>query len=59
MAMTPPPSINDWVVDSKASNHTTPNTGNLSSIRPITSVGNTVILGPFYINNILLTLDII
>jgi hypothetical protein len=71
------PAITNWIADSGASNHTTPDSGNVSmshppnsntpssivvgngSILPITSVGNTVLLGPFYLNNILLAPDII
>jgi hypothetical protein len=66
MAMTPPPS--DWVVDSGASYHTTSNTGMLSrsshphpssivvgnsSTLSVTSVGASVLPGPFYLNNVL------
>jgi hypothetical protein len=70
-------SVNDWVVDSGASHHTTHsvdnifnphplNSASLSSIivgngstLPVTSVGNSVIPGPFYLNNILLAFDIV
>jgi hypothetical protein len=72
-----PPTVTDWVADSSASNHTTFNVGNLTSVRPplptdpssivvgngsplpITSVGNTALPGPFYLNNVLVTPDII
>jgi hypothetical protein len=71
------PSHTEWVVDSGASNHTTPDPGNISlfrapnpvvpssilvgngSVLPITSVGDTVLLDPFYLNNVLVTLNII
>jgi hypothetical protein len=36
MALTPP-AVTDWVADSGASNHTTSDAGNLSSVRPPTS----------------------
>jgi hypothetical protein len=76
MAMTPPV-VTDWVTDSGASNHTTSNAGNLTSVHPptsidpssiivgngsslpVTSVGDSGLLGPFYLNNILVTPDII
>jgi hypothetical protein len=71
------PAITDWVADSGASNHTTPDFGNVSLSHPpnsdipsaiivgnsyvllVTSVGNTVLLGPFYLNNIFVASDII
>jgi hypothetical protein len=71
------PTITDCIADSGASNHTTPNSGNVSlshppnsnmpssivvgnhSILPVTSVGDTVLPGPFYLNNIVVALDII
>jgi hypothetical protein len=31
MTLNSPQAITDWVADSEASNHTTPNTGNISS----------------------------
>jgi hypothetical protein len=76
MALTPP-AVTDWVTDSGASNHTTSDAGNLTSVRPptftnpssiiisngsalsITSVGDSALPGPFYLNNILITPDII
>jgi hypothetical protein len=76
MAMTPPV-VTDWVTDSGASNHTTSNAGNLTSVHPptsidpssiivgngsslpVTSVGDSGLLGPFYLNNVLVTPDII
>jgi hypothetical protein len=72
-----PPAVTDWVIDSGASNHTTFNVGNLTSVRPplptdhssivvgngssllVTSVGNMALPGPFYLNNILVTPNII
>jgi hypothetical protein len=72
MAMTPP-----VVTDSGASNHTTSDVGNLTSVHPptstdpssiivgnrsslpVTSVGDSALLGPFYLNNVLVTPDII
>jgi hypothetical protein len=68
MALQPPHnSVNDWVADSDASHHTTPlNSASPSSIvagngstLPITSVGDWVIPGPFYLNNILLPPNIV
>jgi hypothetical protein len=74
MALTPP-MITNWVVDSNASNHTTSNAGNLTSVPPptftdpssiivgnesalpVTSVGDPALSGPFYLNNVLVTLD--
>jgi hypothetical protein len=76
MALTPSV-VTDWVADSGASNHTTSDAGNLSSIRPPTStdpssivlgngsalsvisVGDSALSGPFYLNNVLITPDII
>jgi hypothetical protein len=72
-----PPAVTDWVADSGASNHTTSDVGNLSSVRPptstdpssivvgngsalpVTSVGDSALPGPFYLNNVLVTPDII
>jgi hypothetical protein len=72
-----PPVVTNWVADSGASNHTTSDADNLTSVRPphisdpssiivgngsslpITSVGDTTLPGPFYLNNIFVTLDII
>jgi hypothetical protein len=72
MAMTPP-----VVTDSGASNHTTSDVGNLTSVHPptstdpssiivgnrsslpVTSVGDSALLGPFYLNNVLVTPNII
>jgi hypothetical protein len=78
MALQPPPtSVQDWVVDSDASHHTTPSASNIFKPRPlnssspssivvgngsslsITSVGDSVLPGPFYLNNILLAPDIV
>jgi hypothetical protein len=71
------PAITDWVIDSGASNHTTPDSGNVYLSRPpnfgmpsstivgngsvlqVTYVGDTVLIGPFYLNNILVAPDII
>jgi hypothetical protein len=76
MALTPP-TVTDWVVDSGASNHTTSDAYNLTSVRlptsidpssivvgngsalPVTSVGDSALPGPFYLNNVLVTSDII
>jgi hypothetical protein len=72
-----PPAVTDWVADFDASNHTTFNVGNLTSVRPslptdplsivvgnrsflpVTSVGNMALPDPFYLNNVLVTPDII
>jgi hypothetical protein len=72
-----PPAVIDWVADSGASNHTTSDAGNLSSVHPphindpssiivgngsslpVTSVGDMALPGPFYLNNVLVTPDII
>jgi hypothetical protein len=72
-----PPALTDWVADSGASNHTTPDSGNISrfhplhsnmpssivvgngSVLPVTSVGDSVLPGPLYLNNILIVPDII
>jgi hypothetical protein len=78
MALHPPPtSVQDWVVDSNATHHTTPSVGNISTLRPlassnpssivvgncsslpITSVGDSVLPGPSYLNNILLAPDMV
>jgi hypothetical protein len=77
MALTPPPTTQDWVADSDASHHSTPSAGNISRPRtltsfspssiivgngstlPITSVGDSVLPGPFYLNNILLAPDLV
>jgi hypothetical protein len=71
------PAVTDWVTDSGASNHTTSDAGNLTSVRPpistnrssivvgngsalpVTSVGDSALSGPFYLNNVLVTPDII
>jgi hypothetical protein len=75
MALTPP-MVTDWITDSDASNHTTSDVGNLTSVHPpisidplsiiggnrpalsVTSVGDLTLLDPFYLNNVLITLDI-
>jgi hypothetical protein len=70
-----PPTVTNWVTDSDASNHTTSDAGNLTSIHPptftdpssvgngsalpITSVGDSALPDPFYLNNVLVTPDII
>jgi hypothetical protein len=77
MALTPPSTVTDWVVDSGAYNHTTSDASNLTSVRPptsidpsfiivgngsalpITSVGDSTLPGPFYLNNVLGTAEII
>jgi hypothetical protein len=71
------PVVTDWVADSGASNHTTSDAGNLTSVRPptstdpssiivgngsalpVTSVGDSALLGLFYLNNTLITPDIV
>jgi hypothetical protein len=76
MALTPP-TVTDWVADSAASNHTTSDVGNLTSVHPPTSanpsssivgngsalpvtlVGDSALPGPFYLNNVIVTPDII
>jgi hypothetical protein len=77
MTLQTPPSLTEWVTNSSASNHTTPDPGNIfhfrpanptipssivvgnRSILPVTSVGDTDLPGPFYLNNVLDTHDII
>jgi hypothetical protein len=77
MALTPPPTTQDWVADSGASHHSTPSAGHISHPRTltssspssiivgngstlsITSVGDSVLPGPFYLNNILLAPDVV
>jgi hypothetical protein len=72
-----PLAVTDWVVDSGASNHTTLDASNLTSVRPptstdpssivvgngsalpITSVGDSALPNPFYLNHVLITPDII
>jgi hypothetical protein len=76
MALTPP-AVTDRVVDSSASNHTTSDADNLTSVRPptstdhssiivgngsalpVTKVGDSALPSPFYLNNVLVTPDII
>jgi hypothetical protein len=76
MALTPP-AVTDWVEDSGASNHTTSDVGNLTSVLPpsstvpsfividngsallVTLVGDSTVPDPFYLNNVLVTPDII
>jgi hypothetical protein len=71
VASPPSPSPTDWVVDSRASFHTTPTTNSLShshpphpshppfivvgndSTIPITSVGASVLPGPFHLHDVL------
>jgi hypothetical protein len=71
------PAVTDWVADSGASNHTTSDAGNLTSVHPptstdplsiivgngsalsVTSVGDSTLPSPFYLNNVLVTLGII
>jgi hypothetical protein len=71
------PIIMDWIADSGASNHTTPDSGNVSlshppnfnmpssiivgngSVLSDTSIGDMVLLRPFYLNNILVASNII
>jgi hypothetical protein len=77
LALTPPPTTQDWVADSSALHHSTPSAGNISHPRtltssspssiivgndstlPITSVGDSVLPGSFYLNNILLAPDLV
>jgi hypothetical protein len=72
-----PPAVTDWVSDSGASNHSTSDASNLTSVRPshindpssiivggfslpvTSSVGDTTLLSLFYLNNVLITPDII
>jgi hypothetical protein len=72
-----PSAVTEWVTDSSASNHTTLDVGNLTSVHPptstdpssivvgngstlpVTSVGDSALPGPFYLNNVLVTPDII
>jgi hypothetical protein len=76
MALTPPV-VTGWVMNSDASNHTTSDASNLTSVHPptfidpssiivgnksallITIVGDLALLRPFYLNNVLVTPDII
>jgi hypothetical protein len=76
MALTPPV-VTDWVADSSASNPTTSDVGNLTSVHPptftnpssiivvngsalpVTSIGDSALPGLFYLNNVLVTPDII
>jgi hypothetical protein len=71
------PTVTDWVADLGASNHTTSDAGNLTSVHPptstdpssiivgngsalaVTSVGDSALSGLFYLNNALVTPDII
>jgi hypothetical protein len=60
-----PPAVTDWVIDFSASVRpplpTDPSSiivGNESSL-PVTSVGNTSFPTPFYLNNVIVTPDII
>jgi hypothetical protein len=74
MTLQPPHnSVNDWVADLGASHHTTHSVGYISNPCPLnsasppsiivgnssTSVGDLIIPGPFYLNNILLAPDIV
>jgi hypothetical protein len=76
MAFTPL-TVTDWVADFGASNHTTSDVGNLTSIHPpcstnpssiifgngsalpVTSVGDSALPSPFYLNNVFVTPNII
>jgi hypothetical protein len=71
------PTVTDWVTDSGASNHTTSDAGNLTSVRPptsndpssiiagngsalpVTSVEDSALPDPFYLNNVFVIPDII
>jgi hypothetical protein len=77
MTLAPPTMVSDWVADSGASYHTTPDAGILvstspphpslpssivvgnSSALPFTSVGTTVLPGPFRLTNVLVVPNII
>jgi hypothetical protein len=69
-----PPGATDWVMDSDASSHMTPDSGNISLFRPprstsimvgngstlpVTTSRHSIIPGPFYLNNILVARDIV
>jgi hypothetical protein len=69
-----PPGATDWVMDSGASSHMTPDSGNISLFRlphstsimvgnrstlPVTTSGHSIILGPFYLNSILVAPNIV
>jgi hypothetical protein len=72
-----PPAVTDWVANSSASNHTTSDVGNLTSVHPptfndpssivlgngsalsVTSIGDSTLFGLFYLNNVIVTPDII
>jgi hypothetical protein len=72
-----PPSLMEWVTNSNASFHTTPDLGNITLFQPpnpvipssiivgnksvllVASVGDTILPSPFYLNNILVTPNII
>jgi hypothetical protein len=72
-----PPVVTDWVTDFGASNHSTSDVSNLTSIcpphindpssiivgnissLPVTSVGDTTLPDPLYVNNVLVTPNII
>jgi hypothetical protein len=76
MALTPPV-VTDWVADSGASNYTTSDADNLTTVCPststdhsfivvgngsallVTSIGDSTFFGLFYLNNVLVTPDII
>jgi hypothetical protein len=71
------PMVTDWVVDFGASNHTTLDANNLTSVHPphsmdpssfivgngsslsVTSVGDLALPGPFKLNNVFVTPNII
>jgi hypothetical protein len=72
MELSYPNLTTDWVADSGASSHTTPYPGNIhssahppsiiagnGSVLPITSVGESVLPGPFYLNEILVTPNLV
>jgi hypothetical protein len=72
-----PLAVTNWVTNSSASNHTTSDVGNLTSVHPptfndpssivvgngsalsVTSIGDSTLFGLFYLNNVLVTPDII
>jgi hypothetical protein len=73
----PPMPVTDWVAESSATNHTTPHSDHIFSLRPpslahppsivvgngyvlpVTSVGDSVLTGPFYLNDVLIPPDLV
>jgi hypothetical protein len=72
-----PTPVTNWVVESGATNHTTPYHGHIyspsppsfthpssivvgnGSVLPVTLVGDTVLPGPFYLNNVLIVPNLV